>query len=158
MTCSINTQYIFSILLGSHLPSAITQSCIRARLHQASVSMLRQLNHDASISVLIENNGVTPDWGCNPFSSNSFVTTRKQSLQRLCFYTCLSVILFTGGDVCLSACWDTHPPGQTPPLDRHPRADTPPAQCMLGDTGNKRAVRILLKCILVFNKSSANGT
>ena len=24
-------------------------------------------------------------------------TTRKQSLRRLCFYTCLSVILFTGG-------------------------------------------------------------
>ena len=27
-------------------------------------------------------------------------------------------------------------------------ADTPP-QCMLGDTGNKRAVCILLECILV---------
>ena len=32
-----------------------------------------------------------------------------------------------------------HPPG----------ADTPREQCMLGDTGNKRAVRILLECILV---------
>ena len=31
-----------------------------------------------------------------------------------------------------------------------PRADNaPPAQCMLGDTGNKRVVRILLVCILV---------
>ena len=29
-------------------------------------------------------------------------------LRRLCFYTCLSVILFTGG-VCLSACWDITP-------------------------------------------------
>ena len=39
--------------------------------------------------------------------------------------------------------WDdrqTHPPG----------GDTlPPAQCILGDTGNKRAVHILLECILV---------
>ena len=44
-----------------------------------------------------------------------------------------------------------HPPGkQTTPGNRHPlEADTPPVQCMLGDTGNKRAVRILLECILV---------
>ena len=33
----------------------------------------------------------------------------------------LSVVLFTGGGVCLSACWDTTPPG----ADRPPRADTP---------------------------------
>ena len=32
---------------------------------------------------------------------------------------------------------------QTPPWSRHP-----PMQCMLGDTVNKRAVRILLKCNL----------
>ena len=38
----------------------------------------------------------------------------------------------------------------TPPTG----ADTPPtsAQCMLGDTGNKRAVRILLECHLVILK------
>ena len=53
------------------------------------------------------------------------------------------------------------PHGQTPPRSRplgadSPQADTPleqtpprPAQCMLGDMGNKRAVRILLECILV---------
>ena len=51
-----------------------------------------------------------------------------------------------------------HPPGQTPPRQtpptrhpprqgRHPPvADIPPAQCLLGYTGNKR---ILLECILV---------
>ena len=33
-----------------------------------------------------------------------------------------------GGGVCLSACWDTHPPGQT-----HPWAD-PPGQTPLGQT------------------------
>ena len=51
-----------------------------------------------------------------------------------------------------------HPPDQrqTPPSPgtrgRHPPppgADTPPPKCMLGDTGNKRVVRILLECILV---------
>ena len=41
---------------------------------------------------------------------------------RLCFYTCLSVIMFTGRDVCLSAGWDTHTPGSRTPLE----ADTPP--------------------------------
>ena len=66
--------------------------------------------------------------------------------------------------------WSTHPLEQTPPKSRHPPredtppgedtpllgadtpigADTPPAQWMLGDTGNKRAVRILLECILVY--------
>ena len=77
----------------------------------------------------------------------------------------LSVILFTRG-VCLSACWDTPLPKQTPPeqtpqsrqppgADTHPGAGTPPGsrhppvQCMLGDTANKRAVRILLECNLV---------
>ena len=42
--------------------------------------------------------------------------------------------------------WEqTPPPNSSPP----PPADTP-TQCMLGDTGSKRAVRILLECILVF--------
>ena len=34
----------------------------------------------------------------------------------------------------------------TPPPDQR---QTPPEQCMLGDTGNKREVRILLECIRV---------
>ena len=76
----------------------------------------------------------------------------------------VSVILFTGG-VCPIACWDTHTPipprtrgrhlppsgpGTTPLRDqRHPIA-----QCMLGDTGSKRAVHILLECILVRSNST----
>ena len=41
-------------------------------------------------------------------------------------------------------------PEQTPLPGADPLgADTSPAQCMLGDTGNKWAVRILLECILV---------
>ena len=48
-------------------------------------------------------------------------------LQRLSFYTCLSVILFTGGGLpqCMLGCHPPrtrHPPEQTLP----PRADTPP--------------------------------
>ena len=83
-----------------------------------------------------------------------------------------SVILSTGGGVCLSACWDTtHQAGtplleQTPPradtptpreqtpLGRHPpTADTPPeADCpgsRLRHTVNEWPVPILLECILV---------
>ena len=82
----------------------------------------------------------------------NIITARKQSLRRLCFYTCLSVILFTG--------WDAHPcpqnKRQAPPHPQdqrqappRPEAGTPPEQCMLGDTENKPAVRILLECILV---------
>ena len=56
---------------------------------------------------------------------------------KVVFYTCLSVILFICGGVCLSACWDTHPPcryspqagtspGQVHPPGRYtPRAGTP---------------------------------
>ena len=43
---------------------------------------------------------------------------------------------------------DTPLEADTPP----PEADTPSVQCMLGDTGNKRAIRILLECILVVIK------
>ena len=54
-----------------------------------------------------------------------------------------------------------HPPDQVHPQDQvhplgpgtSPQAGTSPqVQCMLGDTGNKRAVRILLECILVETK------
>ena len=42
------------------------------------------------------------------------------------------------------------PPADTP-LGRHPPGQTLPARCMLGDTVNKWAVRILLECILKAN-------
>ena len=46
----------------------------------------------------------------------------------------------------------TPPPGRyIPPRQVPPWAGTPPwEQCMLGDKGNKRAVRTLLECILVW--------
>ena len=98
-------------------------------------------------------------------------------VRRLCFYTCVSV---HRGE----STWAGTPPDQVPPWDQvHPLGPgtpwdqvhapgpgtpsgtrytppwtryTPRWQCMLGDTGNKRAVRILLECILVllfFQKS-----
>ena len=45
---------------------------------------------------------------------------------------------------------DRHPPG--PEAGTPPGADPPQEQCMLGDTGNKRTVRILLECNLVCQK------
>ena len=51
-----------------------TPSClpsVRAHLHQVSASRLWQLYDDACNSILIENNGVAPEWGCNWFSSES---------------------------------------------------------------------------------------
>ena len=51
---------------------------------------------------------------------NIFITARKRSLRRLCFYRCVSV----HGGVCLSACWDTpcqgDPPAKETPLPRRP--------------------------------------
>ena len=53
---------------------------------------------------------------------------------------------FCSQEGCVRQCMLGYTPlqEQTPP-----RADTPSVQYMLGDTGNKRAVRILLECILV---------
>ena len=42
------------------------------------------------------------------------------------------------------------PPDQVHPPGPGTRSPPPREQCMLQDTGNKRAVRILLECILVF--------
>ena len=88
--------------------------------------------------------------------------------------------------VCLSACWDTtiplppragtplgpgtpqdqaaplhrtkHLPGADPPGANPPLGPgTPPEQSMLGDMDNERAVRILLECNLVCNKTSVGS-
>ena len=58
-TCSINTTVSLSV------------TRLRARLHQASASTLRQRCDDACDSVLIEINGVTWKWVANPIWSNS---------------------------------------------------------------------------------------
>ena len=54
----------------------------------------------------------------------SFLPARKRGLRRQCFYTCLSVILFTGG--CLPQCMLRHTPGADPPEQTLPLEQTPP--------------------------------
>ena len=108
----------------------------------------------------------------NLICPNYFANYRPQTKFAKVIFLQLSVILFTGG-VCLSACWDTTTtPGtqdQTPlPLSRHPRDQSPPptqeqappptAQCMLGDTVNRRAVCILLECNLVWKCNRVSAT
>ena len=98
----------------------------------------------------------------------SLITGHNEIVAKVIFLH-LSVILFTGEGVCLSACWDTTPlrsrhppeqtpweqtppPEQTPPLgaDTPQGADTPPPLgSRLRHTVNERPVRILLECILV---------
>ena len=53
-----------------------------------------------------------------------FLLPSATKLRRLCFYWHLSV--HGGGGVCLSACWDTTPPGADTPQRRHPPEQTPP--------------------------------
>ena len=52
---------------------------VRGRLHQTSLSMLRQLSDDASDTVLIENNGVTQKWIAIPCWSD-FIAFDKNSI------------------------------------------------------------------------------
>ena len=71
-----------------------------------------------------------PPWLCNPRRLSTIVHINGCSISLLSYipiftgrnkvvakviFLHLSVILFTGGGVCLSACWDT-----TPPKSRHP--------------------------------------
>ena len=45
--------------------------------HQLGIQ-LQQRCDDACDSVLIEYNGVAPEWGCNPFSSDSTVFNKNR--------------------------------------------------------------------------------
>ena len=71
-------------------------------------------------------------------------------------YVFTRVCLSTGGSASdhagIPPRLEQNPPSeQAPPRSRHPRE-----QCMLGDTAYKRAVRILLECILVLPIFSKN--
>ena len=102
------------------------------------------------------------------------ITARKRSLRRLCFYTCLPVILFTGGRVCIQegsassdgeGGWGVLHPGGDSVQGLHPGWSTSRRSAsggvasrgwgwadphrLLRVTVNERAVRILLECILV---------
>ena len=119
------------------------------------------------------------DWNLSLCNGNSFCTVQCSNrvwhhyrLQRSwgkVMFLQASVILLTGG-VCLSACWDSTPPRTRHPGSRHPPEQThhppdprsrhtpqeqiPPAQSMLGDTVNARAIRILMECKLVRMENS----
>ena len=54
-----------------------------------------------------------------------WVITGRNEVVAMVMFLLVSVILLTGG-VCLSACWDTTPPGSRPPWSRHPRSKHPP--------------------------------
>ena len=121
----MSVQYSY-ILMYNIFISARSRTSISWFIHQEVTSLLRSEKL------------ITPtDQIHNVFYYRKFA--------KVMFYTCLSVILFTGGST-----WVGTPPGQVhPPGTYTPWAGTPREQCKLGDTGNKRAVSILLECILV---------
>ena len=75
---------------------------------------MRQLCDDTSDTVLIENNGITPDWGCNQFCSDSIITAHKEVWGKIIF----SVVCVKNSVHSMYP----HPWADTPP----PRAGTPP--------------------------------
>ena len=97
-----------------------------------------------------------------PCNSNLFLPPKFG--KRLCFYTCLSVILFTGGVCIWGVCiqrglhggrgvlhlGDIHPGGSASrEVCIQGVGQTPPPHFVLWETVNEWAVRILLECILV---------
>ena len=86
-----------------------------------------------------------------------FFTARKRSLCYVFTPVCQSFCSQEGSASVDAGIADPPGPDTTPtqeqtrplPRSRHPHPSTPPAQCMLGDTANKRAVRILMECTLV---------
>ena len=111
------------------------------------------------------------------FANRTFCYRPRRSWGKVIFWQA-SVILLNRGGVSASVHagipptpsrhpQDQPPRNQAPPGSRPPRADTPqdqappqqqtpPAQSMLGDTINSRAVRILLECNLVNNCGGSN--
>ena len=91
-------------------------------------------------------------------------TARNEVGARLCFYTCLWFCSQGGLPHCMLGYTPrdqrrAHPPGADTPhpsgtRGTTPGPGTPPVQCMPGDTGNKRAVRILLECNLFLKENS----
>ena len=78
--------------IPSFLPLVLAKSFLsgfRIRLYQPSASTLRQLCRGVSDSILIENNGVAPDWGYNPRSwVTPLFSMRTESLtSSQCFHS-----------------------------------------------------------------------
>ena len=90
----------------------------------------------------------------------SIFTVCNVAATRYCFYTCLSVILFTGGGGVWTPPWADTPLGRHPPV--HAEIHTPlPSACW--DTRPpprplQRTVHILLECFLVYYDMSTQIT
>ena len=104
----------------------------------------------------------------NPHKTRTYNVPKDQylpsatKLRKLCFYTCLSVILFTGGGLyqCMLGYHSPrtrHPQTRPPWGQAPPRAGTPWGPGTPPPTTRRlllRTVRILLECILVLKSHS----
>ena len=107
-------------------------------------------------STAMGNRLVTFSAYCIPYLYSSFYLPQTKFAKIMFLYLSVSHSVHRGG-VSASVHAGIHPHEQTPPWANTPLGvDTPPgskrpppAQCMLGNTANKRAVRILLECIPV---------
>ena len=130
----------------------------RPRLHQASASTVRQLYNDASDTVLIENNRVTPEWVTTHFQTTSLLPPANKVCGKVMFLH-VSVILSTGGvgsmrdkGACVAGRGVHGGGGCACPCHACPLPHTPNCHAV-----NERAIRILLDCILVFNENPITG-
>ena len=71
------------LTLNKRVAVARCECTLRVCLHQASASMLWQLCDDASHTVLIEINGLTPERGCSLFSSDYIVFNENSITSRV---------------------------------------------------------------------------
>ena len=120
------------------------------------IDAAQQLMTDQTVVVIISRR-VTPSPFFRRCLTLTIITARNEVGARLYFHRRLW-FCSQGGSTWTGTPRDqVHPLGPgAPPRTRYPPGTryTPLEQCMLGDTGNKRAVRILLECILVYFVSS----
>ena len=76
-----------------------THCCLLCQSH----SLRRYWSHARAVGLSYQNGALLR-------TLLSFITTRKRSLRRLCFYTCLSFILFTGGKYLTGTPWTRYTP------------------------------------------------
>ena len=75
--------------------------CLLAGVSSPQGLFTPNVSINVSDSVLIENNGVTPEWGCNPFSSNSIVFNENNIASVIRVVTVLMLMLGVNGPYAL---------------------------------------------------------
>ena len=89
-----------------------------------------------------------------PFSSVLSFLPSTTKLQQGNVFTCVCHSVHKAGGVCLSACWDTHPPwADTPqcadtPVGRHPPQQTATATGSMHPTGIHSCCYLKIFCIV----------